>query len=151
MTLEEIMTHDIVVCSQTDPICSATKKMKENNIGFLPVCDKNKIVGVLTDRDIVVYCITEQNIKNTIASCMTKHLVTIEKSQSIMDALEQMKNHKVKRLLVTEDNKVVGVISLADLYPHIQNSDFLLDCLQQINTISHNKPKEDVEIDAFYL
>jgi len=151
MILENIMTQNIVVCSIHDSICCASTKMKENDIGFLPICDENKIVGVLTDRDIVLHCITEENIKNSIASCMTKHFVTIEKDRSIEDALQQMKDHKIKRLLVTEDRKVVGIVSLADLYPHIENSDFLLDCLREINTISHNKPKEDAEIDAFYL
>lgn len=146
----KVSTHPIV-CYETESIYEVAKKMKQYDIGFIPVANKKKqIIGVMTDRDIVTRALSNQEKKSCkIQDYMTKHVYSIEKDKKITDAIEKMKKEKVTRLLVTDQKKLVGIISLFDLMKE-KNAKLIFDVLKDI------KRKEtivqiDTKIDDFYL
>ena len=151
MKLKDIMTESIISCDIKDFMIDAAKKMKKNDIGFLPIVQNKKIVGVMTDRDIVVKALANNGKEAQISSYMTKELITISENADLNDAIELMGQKRVKRLLVVSDHRVVGILSLADLLSYITDTEKLLHCLQEMNFVSKNKANQEAEIDEFYL
>ena len=151
MKIEEIMNKNIVVSDKNEKVWEVAKKMKEYNIGFLPIVDNSKIIGVVTDRDIVINSISNQNDKNeTIENYMNKNIVSINSDSDINNALNLMTQNKIKRLIVTDDKKVVGVLSLADILTTNLNNE-ILNSIKSIWSIKDNNKNKDAEIDDFYL
>lgn len=151
MQIKEIMNKNIVVASKEEKIWKIAKKMKQYNIGFLPVVDNSKVIGVITDRDIVINCISNNNDKNeTVENYINKNIISINLDSEINDALDLMASNKVKRLIVTDDKKTVGIISLADILTTNLN-DEILKTIKSIWIIKDNKQNKDAEVDDFYL
>lgn len=86
-----------------------------------------------------------------IHSYLSTLLITIKEEDSLEDALSLMSKHQVKRLLVTREEKIVGIVSLSDIYFASDNIDKLTETLRQMKKIKKNKTVEDTQIDAFYL
>lgn len=150
MSLSDIMSKHIIVGSVDDGIYEIASIMKENDIGFVPIVRDDRIVGVITDRDIVVKIISNHDYNSNITNYMTKDIVDVSIDSSLSDVLSIMKKYKVKRVLVTDNNKVLGVVSLSD----ILNCDIdgeILSCIKEIFEVGPNIHKYETEIDEFYL
>lgn len=114
--IRDIMTTEIEACSILDNVYEAAVKMKELNIGVIPVVDGNRLLGIVTDRDIVVRGIAEKRPNSSkVEKVMTTELVTISPDSSVQDAVELMSQHQIRRLPVVEGDKLVGMVSLGDL------------------------------------
>lgn len=149
--MKHFMSSPVIVGKTEDSIFDVANKMKTYHIGFLPIVKQNKIVGVITDRDLVISAMANKaNFTSLIENYITHHIVSIEQTASTEDLLELMADRQVKRILVTNEKKVVGVITLNDLLKHI-NSDQLVNTLQKINRNDFHETQEDLEIDSFYL
>lgn len=145
MRVKDVMSKHLIVCEK-DNIYEAAKLMQKYDIGFLPIVYDNKIIGIVTDRDIVVKFISNHDENFNISS----DIKCIDSNSSLEDACEIMKRNKVKRLLVTNDKKVIGVISLSDIVPHTDNNTFI-NTFKTIYEIDKNEHDYDVQIDEFYL
>ena len=78
MKIRELMSKNIVVADKDEKIYEVARKMQKYNIGFLPVIDNSRIIGVITDRDIVINCISNNNDKDeTIENYINKHIISI--------------------------------------------------------------------------
>ena len=141
------MSKNVIVLDENTNIIKISKTMKENDIGIIPISRNKKIIGVLTDRDIVtkVLANNDEKIKNYI----TKKIVKINVDSDINEALEIMKKNKIKRLLVEKNNKLVGILSISDLL-YYQNEK-ILETSKNIYTIDKNNDEYHVEIDEFEL
>ena len=141
------MSKNVIVLDENTNIIKISKTMKENDIGIIPISRNKKIIGVLTDRDIVtkVLANNDEKIKNYI----TKKIVKINVDSDINEALEIMKKNKIKRLLVEKNNKLVGILSIFDLL-YYQNEK-ILETFKNIYTIDKNNDEYHVEIDEFEL
>jgi CBS domain-containing protein len=121
--LNEIMTRDVITISSHDTLQTAAKKMRDYDIGFLPVYDGDKLVGVLSDRDIVIRALAEgMDPKMRInATLLTSPAVYCFDDQSIDDATDLMNDHQIRRLVIIDREKkqLAGVISLGDLALHV--------------------------------
>jgi CBS domain-containing protein len=118
MKLKEIMTGDVEVISPTSTIKEAAEKLGSLNIGALPVCDDDKLVGMVTDRDIVVKGIARgiEPSQCQVKEVMTHSIVYAFEESSIRDAARLMKDKQVRRVVVLDSNKkLVGIVSLGDL------------------------------------
>lgn len=146
--LEKIMCRNIVVGRVNDDLYNVCKVMKENDIGFLPIVDKDKVVGVITDRDIVVNFISNNDDTSFISNYMNRDIISVDINDSVDDVLDLMGTNRVKRVLVTSDGKVVGVISISDL---LDCSGDVLDTIKKIFKVGPNKHFYETEIDEFYL
>ena len=152
MNIEKIMTKNIIIGNVTDTLHEISTIMKKYDIGFLPIRDQKKIVGVITDRDIVINAISNNSNQNDIIDkYITKNIITINKNEEIKSAIELMGNHKIKRLIVTDENKIVGIISLSDIINYNLDEKIIIENLKKIWEINRNEDLFKTEIDEFYL
>ncbi|XJZ28377.1 CBS domain-containing protein [Bacillota bacterium Lsc_1132] len=114
-TIREIMTDDVESCSLLDNVYEVAVKMKELNVGAIPIVDQGKLVGMITDRDIVIRGIAEKRpASSKVEAIMSKQLVSISANASTQEAARLMAEHKIRRLPVVEGDKLVGIVSLGD-------------------------------------
>jgi CBS domain-containing protein len=118
MLVKELMTGAPVSLETEEPVSAAARIMRERNIGAMPVCDPDgRLVGMLTDRDIVIRCIaSDRNAAETrVADIMTTGAVVAETKEPLEEALQRMEREQIRRLPVTENGRLVGMLSLADV------------------------------------
>lgn len=118
MRIGEIMTERVVTVGQREPVAAAAKLMKRHNLGALPVCDDTgRLRGLLTDRDIVTRCVAgEMDPADTpVREVMSRGIATCEPDGEAAEALRIMGAEQVRRLPVTREGRLVGMVSLADL------------------------------------
>ena len=149
MKVKDIMTKYLITCENDSSIHQISQKMKEFDIGFMIITNKNKIEGIITDRDIVIEMIA--NYDHKISDYIQKNIQTIDENNTIENALEIMKDKKIKRLLVTNQAKAVGVLSISDILNKTEQTEKLLQALKSIYRIQKNTDKYRTEIDEFYL
>ncbi len=151
MNINDIMSKKIIVGSTTNTLSEIAELMKKYDIGFIPIVDKNKLVGVITDRDIVINAISNNcSFNDLIDKYVVKNIISIEQNKSIDDALNLMALKKVKRLIVTDNNKISGILTLSDILGKYDN-EIILDTFKQIFEINRNDDLFSTEIDEFYL
>ncbi|MGB8981106.1 MAG: CBS domain-containing protein [Anaerolineales bacterium] len=119
MKLNEIMTREVVILQPDDSLQSAAKKMRDHDIGFLPVCDGETLLGVLSDRDITIRALADGMDVNIMLGrdLMTAPAIYCFEDQDVSEAARIMEENQIRRLVVVsrDDKRLVGVISLGDL------------------------------------
>lgn len=149
MKIKDVMTKDLIIGKESDSISKIAEWMKKYDVGFMPIARDKKIIGVITDRDIVVKALANGAKPNTeISNYMSENVITIEVEESIDSLFESMKKNKVKRILVTDHKRLVGIVSLSDL---MDNEKKVLETVKEIWQIRKNDDTFLVEIDEFYL
>lgn len=114
--IRDVMTTDVRPCIAEDNIFEAASKMAMLNVGFIPVVSNGQLLGVITDRDIVVRGVAEKRPNSTqVTEIMTTDVITATPDMSTQEAAELMAKHQIRRLPVVEGSKLVGVCSLGDL------------------------------------
>ena len=147
MIIKNIMSKNIISCKSNSTIYDVAKLMKKYNIGFIPIID-NDLIGVITDRDIVIKCIFNNDIN--IRSYISKNIISIDENDDIKNALNIMKNNKVKRLIITKEKEIVGILSLSDILNN-SNDNKIINTIKSIYEIKDNKLNNNSEVDEFYL
>ncbi|MFT8313342.1 MAG: CBS domain-containing protein [Clostridium sp.] len=117
MKVSEIMTESVASLNSNDTIERAAQLMMEHNIGSIPVCRGEKVVGVITDRDITLRSVANgQNAKvQTVKEIMSSNPVLIQPSMEAEDAARIMSERQIRRLPVVENDNLVGIVSLGDI------------------------------------
>jgi CBS domain-containing protein len=118
MLVQEIMTRNVEVVSPGDTLEQAARKMEDLNVGPLPVCEGDRVVGMLTDRDITVRATAAGCDPKTtlIADAMSQDVVCCYEDQDVREAARLMKEKQLRRLLVmNRAHDLVGIVSLGDL------------------------------------
>ncbi len=118
MQIREIMTRDVEVVHPDTPLKEVAKAMKSLNVGMVPVCDREELVGMVTDRDIMVRATAQgwEPAKTCADRVMTKEIVYCFDDQDVKDATRLMEEKQIRRLPVLSRNKRhVGVVSLGDI------------------------------------
>jgi CBS domain-containing protein len=115
--IHEVMTGIPVAVERNQSLVDAARMMRDAAIGDVLVTDNGHLVGVLTDRDIVVRCVAEARDPGmaTAGECCSSDLVTITPDDDVDQAVQLMRERAVRRIPVVEDGKAVGVISIGDL------------------------------------
>jgi CBS domain-containing protein len=111
------MTPGVRAVAPTDSVTEAAQAMKEQDVGSLPVVEGARLVGIVTDRDIVVRAVAEgvDPRTATVGEVTSGDLVTVEPDEDLDDALKLMAQHRIRRLPVVEDGRLVGVVAQADV------------------------------------
>jgi CBS domain-containing protein len=118
-TLRDIMTTEVDFCTPLDNVFEVAVKMKEDNVGMIPICDNGEILGVITDRDLVIRCMAEKKPGSTkVTEVMSERLVTAHSDMTVEEASELMAKEQIRRLPVVDGKKLVGIVSLGDLAVH---------------------------------
>lgn len=118
MRVGEMMTLDPQTVAPGDTLQSAAQQMDDLNVGVLPVCEGDKLLGVLTDRDIVVRSTSagQDPRTATVADAMTTDAHTVTEDAAVLDVLHIMEERQLRRVpVVNEAGKLVGIVSLGDL------------------------------------
>jgi CBS domain-containing protein len=135
MKLRDIMTTDFCCASPSDSLSKVGSEMKRHNVGIMPVCQNGNLVGVITDRDIVVQCVAAgvdpKDCK--VGSFMTKELIQASPDMDIGDAARLMGDEQVRRLPVVEGGRLVGMVSIGDLAVHSQDDKMIAGVLREIS------------------
>jgi CBS domain-containing protein len=115
--VRDVMTSNPVTCSSQASIADAAKVMAKEDIGPLPVVDADRLVGILTDRDIVVRVVAEGRDpqSTSVGDVATSDLVTVSPDEDLSRALQLLAERQVRRLPVAEGETLVGVIAQADI------------------------------------
>ena len=118
--IQELMTVKPRTVKTGDSIVDAAKLMRGEDAGIAPIVDGERLVGVLTDRDIAVRVVAEGKdpAKTKVEDIASGNLVTVEPGQDLDDALRLMAKHQVRRLPVVENGKLVGIVAQADVARH---------------------------------
>ena len=112
------MTTDVLVCERSDTCAQAVERMREGNVGFLPVLDDGKIVGVVTDRDLAIRHVAGESRVSShtdVGQCMTPKVISVTPETPLREAVDLMRENEVGRLLVVDSGQLERVLSLGDL------------------------------------
>lgn len=119
MKIKEFMTTGICSVKPETSIEEAARQMKKIDTGIIPVCnDKEELLGVVTDRDIVVrYLANAQRSPAAplVSEIMTTQVVSASQDMNIHDAALLLSHHKIKRLPITSGSRLVGILSISDI------------------------------------
>lgn len=116
MKIKEIMTTDVETCMPESTLQEVASKMREINVGSIPICEDGRLVGIVTDRDIVVRGLAEQIPSEApISEILSAEVVTGTVDLTVEEAAEMMATHKIRRLPIVTGEQVIGIVSLGDL------------------------------------
>lgn len=117
-TVEDVMTRNPRTMSPQDTLADAAKVMDELNIGVVPVCDGDRLCGMVTDRDIVVRGLARDVDPRTgkLADVMSGHVRTARQDDDVDEVLSEMANAQIRRMaVVDQQERLVGILSIGDI------------------------------------
>jgi CBS domain-containing protein len=117
-SVSEIMTRNVRAMKPTDSIVLAAQAMKELDVSAVPVCDADKLVGIVTERDIVRRGVAEERgDKNTsVKDVMSTGIETCYEDDSVVEILHKMEHNKIRRLpVINREKTLLGMVSLGDV------------------------------------
>jgi CBS domain-containing protein len=118
MQVKDAMTTSVETIRPDTSLHEAAERMKTLDVGLLPVCENDRLVGMLTDRDITVRAVAQGfgGTVGTVKDVMTPDVVYCFEDQDVQEAARLMQEHQIRRLVViNRDKRLVGIVSLGDL------------------------------------
>lgn len=147
MLAKDVMCKNIIYVTSDKTLMEVSKIFEDNNIGFLPVVKDKKVLGVITDRDL---CLRMKDVNETVDKIISKNIITVDVDDEITTIFKTLSDYRIKRVLVSEDKHIVGVISLSDLLNTGLDKE-LLETLKNIYTIDNQEQVIEPKVDEFYL
>jgi CBS domain-containing protein len=116
-SVRDAMTGDPRSIGATASVVEAARLMREQHIGSLPITDGEKLVGMITDRDITTRVVAEAADPKvtSVEDVYSRDLVSVEPDNDLQEALQLMARHQVRRLPVVENDRLVGIVAQADI------------------------------------
>jgi len=126
MKVREVMTSDVQVCSPETNLASATELMWNADCGALPVVDDGKVIGIVTDRDLLIALGTrdQRASEARVRDVLKGEVETCQPDADIHTALSAMRRAKVRRLPIIEDGKLKGILTLDDIVEAVDRKDY---------------------------
>lgn len=118
MQVQQIMSKEVHVADPNMTIRDAARRMRADNVGSLPVGEKDRLIGMVTDRDIVMRAVAEERSpgNTTVREVMSEGVCYCFEDDNVEQAAQVMALHQVRRLpVVNRDKRLVGIVALADL------------------------------------
>ena len=118
MKVRAIMTKSVECIEPTLPIAKAAQKMRDLDIGFLPVCENDRLLGTVTDRDITIRSVAQGRDPRlaTVSEIMTQEAFSCYEDEDVERVGQAMQEKEVRRMLILDrDELLVGVVSLGDI------------------------------------
>jgi CBS domain-containing protein len=116
-SVRDAMTEDPRSIGASASVVEAARLMRQQHIGSLPVTDDERLVGMITDRDITTRVVAESAVPETtsVGDVYSRDLISVEPDNDLEEALQLMARHQVRRLPVVENGRLVGVVAQADI------------------------------------
>jgi CBS domain-containing protein len=116
-SVRDAMTEDPRSIAASASVVEAARLMREQHIGSLPVTEDERLVGMITDRDITTRVVAESAVPDTtsVGDVYSRDLISVEPNNELDEALKLMARHQVRRLPVVENGRLVGMVAQADI------------------------------------
>jgi CBS domain-containing protein len=117
-TVADVMTRDVQTMLPSNTVAQAAQAMDELNVGAIPVCENEKLLGIVTDRDIVVRGVAREcdNKSTRLRDVMSTNVRCARDTQDVVDVLDEMAEAQIRRMpVIDHDQRLVGIISLGDI------------------------------------
>jgi CBS domain-containing protein len=116
-SVRDAMTEDPRSIGASASVVEAARLMREHHIGSLPVIEDERLVGMITDRDITTRVVAESAFPETtsVGDVYSRELISVEPNSELEEALRLMARHQVRRLPVVENDRLVGMVAQADI------------------------------------
>ena len=116
-SIKEVMTRDVRACEPNATVAEAAKVMAQEDVGPVPIVEDGRLVGIVTDRDIVVRVVAEGRDPNTmtVKEIASSELVTVSPDAELDEGLNLLAERQVRRLPVVEGDRLVGIVAQADI------------------------------------
>ena len=117
MKVEDIMTRDVRTIDRNSTVEQAARMMKELNVGSIPVTENGNVIGIVTDRDVVLRNVADGRTAadTKVEEIMSRTVVTATPDMDVHRAADLMAQNQIRRLPVVENNRMVGIVSIGDL------------------------------------
>jgi CBS domain-containing protein len=136
MELRDIMTRNVEVVNGNASLKEAATKMKKLDVGLIPVCDGDRLKGLLTDRDITIRATANGRdpSKTKVNEVMSTDIAYCLEDQAVDEAVILMEARQIRRLpILNQDKQLVGIVSLADIAVHVGDRDLTGETLEEIS------------------
>src|SRR5918995_1031371 len=136
MRIAEIMTRDPEVVASDSFLQDAAMKMQELNVGMLPIRDGDRLVGMLTDRDITVRATAQGRdpTKTQVREVMTPDVIYCFEDQDVSQAAKLMQDKQIRRLpILSREKRLVGIVSLGDVAVHSGQQDTVSETIKEVS------------------
>ena len=117
LKVKDIMTRNVAYINPDSTVTEAAQLMQKHNVGSIPVCDRNGVIGMVTDRDIVVRNVAHGTDPHTtpVKNVMTSQVTTVTPDMDVSQVSSIMSSNQVRRVPVVDKNMLVGIVALGDL------------------------------------
>ena len=132
----EIMTKSVHTATREMSLSEVAAMMRDGDMGAVPVVDGGKLIGIVTDRDIVVRAVAESKTADTpIGEVMTAELFTVAPDDFVFEAIRLMGDKQVRRIpVVSEDGSLAGIIAMADVALEMEDEKEIAETLEEISS-----------------
>jgi CBS domain-containing protein len=140
MEVKDIMTRDVHVVHPDTTLQDAAIEMRKLDIGGIPVCDGDKLVGFLTDRDITVRATAEglNPIDTPVSEVMTEDMVYCTEDQRVDDVVDSMRRMQIRRIAVLDsERRLIGIVSLADIALQAKDERVVSELIEGVSEPAH--------------
>jgi CBS domain-containing protein len=116
-SVRDAMTDGPRSIGAAESVVEAARLMRDEHIGSLPVTEDERVVGIITDRDITTRVVAEGSVPETmsVGDVYSRDLISVEPNNDLEEALQLMARHQVRRLPVVENGRLVGIVAQADI------------------------------------
>src|SRR5688572_27441708 len=143
MKIKDVMTRSVETVRPDQTLQEAASRMKSLDVGPMPVCENDKLVGMLTDRDIVLRAAADgKDLRTTkVREAMTPDVVVCAEDDDVRDAAKKMKDRQIRRLVVVDgQKKVAGIVSLGDIAVDTSDEKMSGRVLEEVSKPSRTTP-----------
>ncbi len=125
MKIAQLMSKDVLVARPDDSLRVVAEQMARLDVGALPVCDGRRLLGMITDRDIVVRAVANgRNVETSAAAMMSRDIKYCFEDDDVEEVCQRMGEEQIRRIPVLDhDRQLVGIVSLGDLALEAKNRD----------------------------
>ena len=138
MKVRDIMTKHVIGVSPEETVAVAARTLTQHNVGALPVCSSDgKLCGMITDRDLVIRCLAagRSPAQTSVRQVMTKQVISAQPDMEVGVAAHLMGRQQIRRLPVTENGKLCGMVTLGDM---AVREDSVMDAADALADITSN-------------
>ncbi|MEH7222432.1 CBS domain-containing protein [Bacillus sp. JJ1566] len=133
-SVRDVMSTDVEYCTPLDNVYEVAVKMKDLDVGAIPILEDKKLIGMITDRDLVVRGYAEKRSgSNKVTNVMSEDLITCTPDTSLEEASQLMAKHQIRRLPVIENEQLVGMLSIGDLSTNKTSDHYAGEALSDIS------------------
>ncbi len=134
-TVREIMTPNPSAARPDTSVHEVARMMRDEDVGAIPVVENDRLVGIVTDRDLALLVLGERRPhESPVGEIMTQRPETASPDTTIHQAAQIMQTHQIRRLPIVEGDRLVGIVSLGDLAVESQSDDLKVETLEEVSS-----------------